>query len=102
MTMPTLPLPAPLKWSDTAFRTIYRGLKVESPEFKKLATVISEDKWVTVNHAVDSGKAPEEAFADVGLPNTVVDAFINIRVCLARYKDDIQKLADCLAGRLDA
>lgn len=91
----------PLKWDRADLQKAYDTLATISPEFQEIAATIKAEEWVSINQALDEGRPLEEVAYAHKVPEGLVLALRHPRACLQKHDHDYQKVADCIAGKID-
>ena len=80
---------------------IYDKLVLTSERFAAMTKYIDHKNWVVFNHLRDEGKELSEIADIMGMPVPVLELAEHPRRCYIKWDDDVDKVRDCVEGKID-
>jgi len=86
---------------ENEYARLYDKLTLISAKFAAMTKYLGRGQWVTFNHLRDEGKDLIEIADIMEVPISVVERAEHPRRCYFKWDGDVEKVADCIAGKID-
>lgn len=86
---------------ENKYAKLYDKLKSISPKFAVMTNYLNRNQWVVFNHLRDEEKELGQIASIMKVPVSVLELAEHPRRCYFKWDDDVEKVKDCIAGKID-
>lgn len=86
---------------ENKYARLYDKLVLISERFAAMTKHIDRKNWVVFNYLRDEGKELSEIADIMGMPVPVLELAEHPRRCYIKWDDDVDKVRDCIEGKID-